>query len=88
MTEDQKQLYLLFSRAHLAHAKRTIENDERMISLMKLIHSQIELVSSHLEIGELPAIQADFRSVLASVESEHETQLAEMRDLQDEFDSL
>lgn len=88
MTEEQKQLYKLFSAAHVAHVRRATNNDERMISLMKLIQSQIELISGHIEIDGLPEIQAEFRSVLARVESGHETDFAEIEGFQDVLDSL
>lgn len=88
MTEAQKELYRAFSRAHISHVKRATDNDERMISLLKLIQSQIELISDHLEIEGLSKIQSDFRSLLAKVESEHETGFAEIEGYQDVLDSL
>lgn len=83
MDPDQQPINTALKKALVAISQRVIENDERMIDLMKLLHRQLGLVAGRLEIDGFPALQAGFRALLAQVETEHETRLAELRSLKD-----
>ena len=83
MDDAQQRLNTVFSKTLVALAQRVIDNDERMIELVKLMHRQLGLVAGRLEIEGMPAFQAGFRALLARVETEHETRLAELRSLKD-----
>lgn len=65
-----------------------LKSEENFIAMIRLIQSQLNIVTNHLEIPGLPEIQSEFQDFLSRIESSHETFEAQIQAIRDGLANL
>lgn len=85
---DQSDLNKAMLRGMLALSKGLIEYSDATVGMMKFTQSQISKLAENCDIEGFAEIQSDFRSILAQLETRHETAEAELQAIQNALDAL